>query len=116
VRAVGGVGGRDVVNRRSATSRDAGRRAVFYAAVIMSIATQNADIRIADSVHGHDVLALVKSAKVPLTPAELEARYHTCSAAGLTFGGLMAFLNEREKLVLRDGRLHLNAGKVCDHG
>lgn len=99
---------------------------MFYAAVIMSIATQNADIRIADSVHGHDVLALVKSAKVPLTPAELEAlaaqrfgadaRYHTCSAAGLTFGGLMAFLNEREKLVLRDGRLHLNAGKVCDHG
>ena len=77
------------------------------------------------SVHGHDVLDLILSAPAPLSRAELAAevqrrfgpgaRFHTCSASGMTFEHLLMFLLTRAKVVERDGRLSVNAENVCNH-
>lgn len=78
------------------------------------------------SVHGHDVIHLIHHAEPALTRASLarevaarfgeQARFHTCSARGMTLGQLLQFLEAREKVVERDGRLYVLLGNVCSHG
>jgi len=78
-----------------------------------------------DSVHGHDVLEMVLSAPQPLTLEALEAqvgerfgadaRFHTCSASGLSFRELIDFLHLRGKLVPASGGLAADRSQICDH-
>ena len=44
-----------------------------------------------------------------------QARYHTCSAHDLTFDGLLGFLQERNKVALRDGSISAAVTHVCSH-
>jgi len=84
----------------------------------MSVTTQD--------VHGHDVLALVAAVQPPFTRESLriavearfgkEARFCTCSAGGMTFDTLLAFLLERGKIVETNGVLAIDRGRICNHG
>jgi probable metal-binding protein len=77
-----------------------------------------------DSVHGHEVLHLVLDAPQPPTLEALEAqvrarfgadaRFHTCSASGLTFAELIDFLQLRGKLVPSGGGVVADRGQICD--
>jgi probable metal-binding protein len=79
----------------------------------------------ASSIHGHEVINLIASAKPALTRAALssevvrqfgrEARFHTCSTTGMTLEALLAFLVSRGKVVDREGRLHVVLSNVCQH-
>lgn len=76
-------------------------------------------------VHGHDVLHLVAEAGRALTRTEIEsvlvgrfgrdARYFTCSAAGMTAAEIVEFLAARGKLVESDGGLTTDRGRMCSH-
>jgi len=79
------------------------------------------------STHGHEVMRLlgaagpegITRAQLAATVAEqfgADARFHTCSAEGLTLDGLLGFLSERGKVVERSDRVHVEMGKMCDHG
>ncbi len=77
------------------------------------------------SVHGHEVLDLIAAANPPLTRSAFEAeaqrrwgadaRYHTCSVAGMTLGELVHFLLSHGKVVERNGQLATDPSKICDH-
>ena len=80
------------------------------------------------SIHGHQVIHLIHdhaSTAQPLTRQTLteevarrfgaDARFHTCSAHGMTLDQLLHFLVVRQKVVERDGRLIVNIGEVCSH-
>jgi probable metal-binding protein len=77
------------------------------------------------SIHGHEVIAILIDAEAPMTPADLQAavtrlfgpapRFHTCSAYNLTLDGLLALLLNKGKLSYLNGRLHLHREKVCSH-
>lgn len=78
------------------------------------------------SIHGHDVIHLIHDAGGTLTRATLaqevrqqfgpEARFHTCSAGGMSLDDLLAFLISRGKVVERDGKLAVQMAEVCGHG
>ena len=71
----------------------------------------------ATSVHGHDILHILFEADPQLTREELvatanerfgaEARYHTCSADGMSIEELIDFLAARGKFVVQEGRMGL---------
>ncbi len=44
-----------------------------------------------------------------------DARYHTCSAQGLTYDSLMQFLLERNKIEIVNHRVRVIADHVCSH-
>ena len=76
------------------------------------------------SIHGHDVLALLetptKHTRATLLAAVKErfgedARFHTCSAEGMTATELLEFLDARGKLQACDGHLERTPGSACDH-
>jgi probable metal-binding protein len=77
------------------------------------------------SVHGHEVLDLVLSAREPLTLQALEAqvaarfgpsaRFHTCSASDLSFHELIEFLQLRGKLVPASGGVAADPSRICAH-
>lgn len=77
------------------------------------------------STHGHEVMRLLGAAESGLTRAELaaaaaarcgeDASFHTCAAEGMTLDRLLVFLAERGKVVERDGRLHAELGRMCNH-
>ena len=77
-----------------------------------------------DSVHGHEVLEMVLGAPKPPTLETLEAqvrarfgadaRFHTCSASGLTFAELIDFLQLRGKLVPAGDGVAADRGQICD--
>jgi probable metal-binding protein len=79
-----------------------------------------------DTVHGHAVLEMLLSAERPMTRAELgaaaasaygpDARYHTCSAEGMTLDELLQFLLTREKIDEDDGVLAAHRDRMCVHG
>jgi probable metal-binding protein len=77
------------------------------------------------SVHGHVILehAIEAGGRLPL--ADLEgwaaathgagAAYHTCSAEGMNFTALIAFLAGRNKVTVSDGQLTVLVENVCRH-
>ena len=77
------------------------------------------------SIHGHEVIAMIAGAGHPLSREEIvaaagrnfgaDARYHTCSAEGLSADSLVDFLKERGKLTGGDDELSLDTGEVCQH-
>lgn len=80
----------------------------------------------AGSIHGHEILDLIRTTTPAPTAGEVadivearygpEARFHTCSAQEMTLKELLQFLFARTKIVLRDdGRLHVQIENVCSH-
>ena len=78
-----------------------------------------------ESIHGHDVIDMIQQAGRAFSRSELVAaigekfgvgaRFHTCSAEGLTADDLVEFLSIRGKFVSTDGALAIDASKVCQH-
>jgi len=78
-----------------------------------------------DSIHGHEVLDLVLSAREPLTLQALEAqvnarfgpdaRFHTCSASGLTCPELLELLGLKGKLVATERGIQADRSQICEH-
>jgi probable metal-binding protein len=78
------------------------------------------------SVHGHDVIHLIRDAAEPFTRQTLaaeidrrygaDARFHTCSAGGMTLDQLLAFLIARGKVIETAGQLRPDMSKVCGNG
>ena len=72
-----------------------------------------------DSIHGHEVLNMMIESGEQYTHASLEAaikarfgeqaRFHTCSAEGMTAGELVAFLAPSEEGFSTD------QSKICRH-
>ncbi|MGL5360617.1 MAG: YecH family metal-binding protein [Shewanella sp.] len=77
------------------------------------------------SVHGHEVMALMAAQASPMLQQELIAlmahkfgesrRYHTCSADNLTAVELIEFLLNKAKLEVTPAGLTLVAGRKCQH-
>ncbi|MCX6878257.1 MAG: YecH family protein [Verrucomicrobia bacterium] len=78
-----------------------------------------------ESIHGHDVIHMVQQAEHAFSRAELVtaiqekfgsgARFHTCSAEGMTAAELVEFLVTRGKFSGPDSALALDASRVCQH-
>ena len=78
-----------------------------------------------ESIHGHDVIDMIQQATRAYSRAELvaaiggkfgaDARFHTCSAEGLTAEGLIDFLAARGKFLPSDITLSIDPSKVCQH-
>jgi probable metal-binding protein len=76
-------------------------------------------------IHGHEVMAMMVEAGRPFTRTELAAaivarfgpgaRFHTCSAGGMTAEELVAFLEARGKFTERGGRVSTTADRICSH-
>ena len=78
-----------------------------------------------ESIHGHDVIDMIQQAGHAFSRAELvaaidaqfgaDARFHTCSAEGLSADGLVEFLAARGKFVGSDSALAIDPAKLCQH-
>jgi probable metal-binding protein len=78
------------------------------------------------SIHGHEIIHLIHDAPTPFTPESLRAevqrrfgdaaRFHTCSAGGMTFDQLLGFLMSRGKVVERQGSLLVQMEEICEDG
>jgi probable metal-binding protein len=76
-------------------------------------------------IHGHDVIAMMLETAQPYSRASLvaaiaarfgeAARFHTCSAAGMTADELVTFLEARGKFTPVGGGFQVNADRVCRH-
>ncbi len=74
-----------------------------------------------DSIHGHEVLNMM----IESTHASLEAaikarfgeqaRFHTCSAEGMTAGELVAFLAAKGKFIPSKDGFSTDQSKICRH-
>ncbi|ECG8589247.1 DUF2492 family protein [Salmonella enterica subsp. salamae] len=78
-----------------------------------------------DSIHGHKVLNMMLESGEQYTYASLEAaikarfgeraRFHTCSASGMTAGELVAFLAAKGKFVAMESGFSTHDSKICRH-
>jgi probable metal-binding protein len=79
------------------------------------------------SVHGHEVIYLIRDASTPFTRATLAAEvqrrfgagvtFHTCSAGGMPLDHLLTFLLARQKITESpSGELQVRLENVCDEG
>jgi len=78
-----------------------------------------------ESIHGHDVIDMIQQADHAFSRTELiaaiterfgvDARFHTCSAEGLSADGLVEFLSVRGKFVGSDSALAIDPAKLCTH-
>ncbi len=78
-----------------------------------------------NEIHGHEVLNMMLASGQTYTKASLaaaiinqfgaEARFHTCSAAGMTADELVSFLDSKGKLVSQPGGLQTSAELFCQH-
>jgi probable metal-binding protein len=76
-------------------------------------------------VHGHEVIAMMTASSQPytresLTAAILErfgpdARFHTCSAEGMTGPELITLLEAKGKFMPAPGGFAINPERVCRH-
>ena len=78
-----------------------------------------------DSIHGHEVLNMMIESGEQYTHASLEAaikarfgeqaRFHTCSAEGMTAGELVAFLAAKGKFIPSEDGFSTDQSKICRH-
>jgi probable metal-binding protein len=78
-----------------------------------------------ESIHGHEVIEMIVSSGRPFTRSVLVAeiggkfgpgaRFHTCSAEGLTAEGLVEFLMAKGKFHITGDGMTIDPGKVCQH-
>ena len=81
---------------------------------------------VADSIHGHEVIAIIHSAATPFNRQTLaaeiarrfgpDARFHTCSPGRMTLDQLLDLLVTKGKLSEAGGVLTMDMSKVCGHG
>lgn len=77
------------------------------------------------SVHGHEVMALMLAHGKPLTQEALikliaetfggDARFHTCSAQEMTAAELVHFLKQKGKFIESTQGLETEAERICNH-
>ncbi|MFQ6370409.1 YecH family metal-binding protein [Shewanella sp. YIC-542] len=78
-----------------------------------------------DSVHGHDVLALLLEYPQGISLPDLltamakhfgaNARYHTCSAQDMTAEALVTFLAKKGKFVETGKGITTDSSLICQH-
>lgn len=78
-----------------------------------------------ESIHGHDVMRMMVEAGRSFTENQLEeaivqrfgveARFHTCSASGMTPKELIGFLKMRSKFIVANDTVAMRAENICDH-
>ncbi len=76
-------------------------------------------------IHAHEALALIDASSGEISIAELPqtlvavfgeaARFNACSARGMDVNQLTQFFIDRNKIVVRDGRVYLNRANACSH-
>jgi probable metal-binding protein len=76
-------------------------------------------------VHGHEVIEMMMTSSQPFTRESLaaaivarfgaDARFHTCSAEGMTDDELISFLESRGKLMPAQRGFQINPERVCQH-
>ena len=76
-------------------------------------------------IHGHEVIAMMTEATQPFTRESLtaaiiarfgaEARFHTCSAEGMTASEMVDFLEVRQKFMPAGTGFAINPERVCQH-
>ncbi len=77
------------------------------------------------SIHGHEVMDAMQASGLLFTRDSLAsfiaerfgaaARFHTCSAEGMTARELVNFLADRGKFVGTEEGFTLNPARVCQH-
>ncbi|HKS32362.1 MAG TPA: YecH family metal-binding protein [Enterobacteriaceae bacterium] len=77
------------------------------------------------SIHGHEVLNMMLDSETGFSEKSLEqaiiakfgeqARFHTCSAQGMTAGELVSFLAERGKFIPQQDGFTTHESKICRH-
>jgi probable metal-binding protein len=77
------------------------------------------------AVHGHEIIDLVSSHPEGIRLSQLAetvvkrfgsgATFHTCSAAGMDFDGLLSFLEARDKVRISKGVVHAGGSPACQH-
>lgn len=77
------------------------------------------------SIHGHEVLNMMLDSDTGYSEKSLEqaiiskfgeqARFHTCSAQGMTAGELVLFLAERGKFIPQQDGFTTHESKICHH-
>ena len=78
-----------------------------------------------NEIHGHEVLQMMMASGRAYTRASLietiigkfggEARFHTCSASGMTAEQLVAFLESRGKFVSQADGFQTSPDLLCRH-
>lgn len=78
-----------------------------------------------ESIHGHEVLNMMIESGEQYSNASLEAaitarfgeraRFHTCSAQGMTAAELVAFLAAKGKFIAKEDGFSTHESKVCRH-
>lgn len=76
-------------------------------------------------VHGHDVMNMMLESRLTYTRESLAAaivarfgagaRFHTCSASGMTPDQLITFLEERDKFTPAAGGFRIEPENMCRH-
>ena len=76
-------------------------------------------------VHAHELFHLIDAAPRGVTVEEQreqsaqvlgpDATFTTCSGKSYTFEQIIDFFNEANKVVVTDGRMQLNKGRICSH-
>lgn len=77
------------------------------------------------SIHGHEVLNMMLDSDTDYSEKSLEqaiiakfgeqARFHTCSAQGMTAMELVIFLAERGKFIPQEEGFTTHESKICRH-
>lgn len=77
------------------------------------------------SIHGHSVLNMMLDSDVGYSEKSLEqaiiekfgeqARFHTCSAEGMTARELVIFLARRGKFIPQEDGFTTHESKICNH-
>ena len=77
-------------------------------------------------IHAHEVMHLMLQLDEEFSRESLaraitdrygaDARFHSCSAAGMDVHAVIAFLESKGKFVARDDGFNTARDKICDHG
>jgi len=76
-------------------------------------------------IHGHEVLNMILNNEGHYTEETLlqaiehkfgaEVRFCTCSGENMTAQALLAFLKDKGKFVISNGKLATSKDRICDH-
>lgn len=77
------------------------------------------------AIHGHDIIDLISTFPDGVRLGQLTeivnerygrmVTFHTCSAAGMDFDGLLAFLEARDKVRITSGVVYPGGAPACEH-
>ena len=79
----------------------------------------------ATAIHGHDIIDLVATYPDGIRLSQLmelvgerygrHVTFHTCSAMGMDLDGLLAFLEDRDKVRIKSGVVYPGGSPACEH-